>query len=355
MKAFEALTAIGQAARLRKLGLQALQQYDIRIERISLISHMNNATFRIQGRDRAERKSQQYVLRVNRPGFQDHAAIQSELAWMRALRDQEGLVVPDPVQAADGTHVVKASHDGVPQTRDCVLFRWISGRFFGSRFAVRSFRRAGQLLARIHQHGLSWHRPSGFARKTLDYDLVMGGQPGVDSTRIRCILSPHDTATLDRAAETMQETMTQIGRERDAFGLIHGDYHVRHLLFTQGNLAVIDFDECGWGFFAYDIAVALSEVMDRENYPLLRLAFLEGYRTVRDFPEEHEHYLRPLVAARLLLLAISMAGIVDHPGFRRYAPEISKQLLSEVRKVLDDHHTVMPGHSTRHQKSSMFT
>ena len=343
MRTFAALTAIGQAARLRKIAHQALQQYDIQIERVSLISHMNNATFRIQGRDRVKRKSQRYVLRINRPGFQDCAAIRSELAWVRALRDQGGLVVPDPVQAVDGRFVVRASHDGVPQARDCVLFRWIPGRFFGSRFAPRSFRRAGQLLARIHQHGLNWHRPSGFARKTLDYGLIMGGQPGIDPTRIRCILSSRDTATLDRAAETVHETMTRIGQGRDVFGLIHGDYHVRHLLFAQGDLAVIDFDECGWGFFAYDIAVALSGVTDGENYPLLRRAFLEGYRTVRDFPEEHEHHLMPLMAARLLLLAISMAGIVDHPGFRRYAPEMGKRFLSEIREVLEDHHTTMLG------------
>lgn len=177
MRAFATLTAIGQAARLRRLALQALQQYDVQIERVSLISHMNNATFRIKGWDRIKRESQKYVLRVNRPGFQDRAAIRSELAWVRALRNQGGLVVPDPVQAVDGGFVVKASHDGVPQARDCVLFRWIPGRFFGSRFAARSFRRAGELLARIHQHGLNWHRPSGFARKTLDYGLIMGGQP----------------------------------------------------------------------------------------------------------------------------------------------------------------------------------
>ena len=333
---FTELSYRGQAARLRKLALIALQQYGLRVRRVSLISHMNNTTFRVDGSECEKGETQRYVLRVNRPGFQDASAIGSELSWLAALRKEEGIVVPEPVRAEDGAVVVRASVDGVPESRDCVLFRWIHGRFFGKRFSPRSYRRAGELLARIHRHGLGWPRPSGFVRKTLDYDLVMGGQPGIDAGRIRSILSAADVEIMDRAANAVDQTMFQMGKEPEVFGLIHGDYHHRHFLFTPEDVGIIDFDECSWGYFAYDIAVTLSGVANHASYPIIRDEFLAGYRAVRRFPEEHEKYIAPLTAARSLLCSISIAGITDHPGFRQYAPEVAREFMKELRCFLEN-------------------
>ena len=343
MKPWTSLSTRGQAARLKKLALRAMAQYGVETEGVSLIAHMNNATFRIEERDSARRAGDRYVLRVNRPGFQDTSAIQAELAWLQALRRDEDLIVPEPVRALNGRPVVSAAHDGVPQARDCVLFRWIKGRFFGSKASVTSFRRAGELLGHIHRHGHSWQPPSGFARKTIDHGLIMGEQPGIDPGRIRSMLSVRDLDTLDRAAAVVHETMASMGTGPDVFGLIHGDYHLRHFLLTRHGVAAIDFDECGWGLFAYDIAVALSGITSNQEHSALRDAFLAGYRAVWQFPREHERHLAVLVVARLLLLAISMAGIVDHPGHRSHAPSMTKEFLCEVRQILTGHHAIVSG------------
>ena len=52
------------------------------------------------------------------------------MAWLAALARDTSLRVPAPVLTdRDGAHVVAAAHPGVPETRPCVLLRWLDGRF----------------------------------------------------------------------------------------------------------------------------------------------------------------------------------------------------------------------------------
>ena len=47
---------------------------------------------------------------------------------------------------------------------------------------------------------------------------------------------------------------------RTATGLIHADLHYENFLFHDGVARAIDFDDCGWGFYLYDVAVTLWEL-----------------------------------------------------------------------------------------------
>ncbi len=72
--------------------------------------------------------------------------------------------------------------------------------------------------------------------------------------------------------------------ERGDWQLQHGDFSHVNLIRTSDGLRLIDFDDCGYGPPAYDIANALymvlfdSEIQDRsDRYQTFRPAFLEGY------------------------------------------------------------------------------
>jgi len=43
-------------------------------------------------------------------------------------------------------------------------------------------------------------------------------------------------------------------------GLIHADLHLGNALFWSDEVRVIDFDDCGFGYWLYDIAFALKQV-----------------------------------------------------------------------------------------------
>ncbi len=65
---------------------------------ITLLSLSENATYLIC--DRAAGRTA--VLRVHRTGYHPPGAIESELAWLQALRRDEGLLTPAVYRAADG-------------------------------------------------------------------------------------------------------------------------------------------------------------------------------------------------------------------------------------------------------------
>jgi len=76
-------------------------------------------------------------------------------------------------------------------------------------------------------------------------------------------------AIVEDTMELVRRTQEQLGTEVDRFGLIHGDLHQENYFFHDGAVCAIDFDDCGWGWFAYDLAVPLSELRTRPDYEAL--------------------------------------------------------------------------------------
>ncbi|HVX47179.1 MAG TPA: hypothetical protein VHC49_25030 [Mycobacteriales bacterium] len=67
---------------------------------------------------------------------------------------------------------------------------------------------------------------------------------------------------------------------------------------------ILDFDDCGMGSYLYDLCPMLGNLAGQPgdtynpDYPALRDALLDGYRTVRPLPAEWERHLPVLMAAR---------------------------------------------------------
>jgi Ser/Thr protein kinase RdoA (MazF antagonist) len=79
---------------------------------------------------------------------------------------------------------------------------------------------------------------------------------------------------------------------------------------------LIDFDDCGFGHFLFDLHVTLIEVQRFPNYEALRAALLRGYRSVRPLDPAHEAYLNSFFALRCLQLLIWVLESREHPTFR---------------------------------------
>src|SRR5262249_53036781 len=70
--------------------------------RLSLLSLSENATYRVDDPGYGAAA----VLRVHRTGYHPPGAVASELAWLQALRRDEGLLTPQVFAAVDGREVV---------------------------------------------------------------------------------------------------------------------------------------------------------------------------------------------------------------------------------------------------------
>lgn len=328
--AFASLSRREQLNRLRRLGRATLARYGREDAQLTLRRYEHNTTFRVDARDG------RYLLRINRPRVHTPETIGSEMAWLIALRRDTDLRVPEPVPARDGSCVVVACDPGVPEPRVCVLLNWLDGRFINQRLGRAHGSRVGALAGHLQEHATTWTPPSGFLRPRVDTltneakvdsiapsAAVAGGgdQPSPEdgdwSQRlVEALVSTDDAALFARAIEVVRATTRTLGEEAGAFGLIHGDLHYENVLFHRGEAVAIDFDDCGWGFHLYDLAVILSELAGRPRYDEIRDALLDAYAQIRGLPDDHAIHLRALIVLRRMQILMWVLQSRDQAAFR---------------------------------------
>jgi Ser/Thr protein kinase RdoA (MazF antagonist) len=283
MRPFASLGYRGQVGRLRRLGRAALAAWDVEPVELALLAHLENTTFRVTGAD-----GDRFVLRIHRViGSAAHplrtlVEVRSEMEWLSALARETGLGVPVPVPRRDGGLVTEIEVDGVPGARLCVLTRWVEGRFVNARLTPRHLEAVGRFTARLHRHALGFQPSAGFTRHR-----IANASPAIETEATAAVhgaLGLDDAAKVAAVFERVREAERSLGASPETFGLIHADLHQENYLFAGDEVRAIDFDDCGFGYFLYDLAVTLSEVEWYPAYPRLREALLRGYREVRELP-----------------------------------------------------------------------
>ena len=278
---------------------QALSLYDLpRNASVRLISLSENEIYQVEAPS-----GRRWALRVQRPGYQSKNALASEIAWLAALRRDGVVATPVPVPGLDGEWVQSAQHPATAETRNVVLFAWENGcqPTFGMDLRP-CFRSLGAIIASMHVHSRGWQRPAGFERFTWNFETALGESPrwgrwrdglGMDAARIDLFA---------RTAELIRGRLATYGTGPDRFGLVHGDLRLANLLLHDGEVKVIDFDDCGFSWYMSDVATPVSFYEHRPEVPGLIESLLDGYRTVRAISKVEEEEIPTFVMLRRLLL-----------------------------------------------------
>jgi Ser/Thr protein kinase RdoA (MazF antagonist) len=260
----------------------------------------------------AEEDGRRMVLRLHRPGYHNAQEIAAELAWIAALREARVLDTPAPVPGADG-RLLRRLRLGATERR-VVAFDWVPGRSPEPQEDLTGwFLELGTLSARLHAHARAWTRPEGFVRKTWTVQTMLGPAAHWGDWRQAPGLDPPGTALLDRAATALAAALARYGARPDRFGLIHGDLRLANLLVDGPRLRVIDFDDCGFGWFLYDFAAAVSFFEHDPRVPALMAAWVEGYRRRGTLSAEEVAILPALVLLRRMLLLAWVASHAETP------------------------------------------
>jgi Ser/Thr protein kinase RdoA (MazF antagonist) len=122
------------------------------------------------------------------------------------------------------------------------------------------------------------------------------------------------------SAAVIARVMDDIGEEKDGFGLIHADLHFGNVVFASNDMHAIDFDECGPGYWVYDIATALRPWRFDVNWDIYFTAFRAGYARIAQLPPGTDrldlfiiarHLATTLWAASRVLTNTSLARSLD--------------------------------------------
>ena len=269
-----------------------------------LINLSENATYLVEAAG-----GYRSVLRIHRTGYHGHRAIECELAWMAALHEQGGVATPRPLAGRDGELIQTFGTAELPP-RHLVMFEWLAGAEPNpDQNLVEPFRQLGGLAARTHLHVIGWKRPDGFQRLVWDDEAVFGAAPNWGDWRDGPGVDDSVRAVLEPAEALLRRRLAAYGRGKGRYGLIHADMRLANLLIEDGHTRLIDFDDCGFGWFMYDFAAGISFMEEHPQVPALRAAWLAGYRAVRPLDPEDEDEMDSFIMLRRMAL---MAWIGSH-------------------------------------------
>ena len=243
-----------------------------------LIKDRENAVYEIAlpGGDRA-------ALRLHRRGYQSMAAIRSELWWMARLAEA-GVPVPRPVPSHDGALVAEVGG------RAASVVSWVEGDQIGdgatplepdAQTVAARYRALGRLVARMHDATDALALPPDFERLRWNRPAYTGDDPLWGRFWENPALTPGDADLLRAARAEADATLARHEAEGADFGLIHADVLRENVLSHEGRLSLIDFDDSGFGFRAYDLATAEVQGLEDPMNAVASLALHEGYRAAR--------------------------------------------------------------------------
>ncbi|MGJ9426430.1 phosphotransferase enzyme family protein [Nesterenkonia halotolerans] len=252
-----------------------------------LIAVSENATFRIEVDARPYA-----VLRVHRPGYVDPAQIRSELQWVQSLEDEVDISVPEVMPLANGDLLHTCSRAALDEEAageapwHMVAFAFVLGAVLEDIIDVLPdpssyYRRIGRATAKFHSHAEAWRPPVGFDRFEWRVEDMIGGSSRWGDWRAAAMTaSQHEV--LEAAESVAVEQLHDNDAEGRGWGLIHADLRPSNIMMHEDRLTVIDFDDCGYGWYLYDFASALSFIEHEPYAGQIAREWLAGYRSVRE-------------------------------------------------------------------------
>lgn len=318
----------------RRAARDALKDFSIEATELVRVSVAENIVFRVN-----DGTCSTYVLRLHRPGYHSYEALASEQIWTTALRD-DGIGAPRAHTTVKGSFFSKVQVDG--QDRYASLLEWVAGDTLldvirggsGPEMLVRSFDRLGELMARLHQQACVWTPPSEFERHSFDEDGFAGGAPFWGRFWECGLVSPRQRTMLAGLRPRIYRVLSALSKDRQSFSLIHADLHPGNIVIGPEGLHVIDFDDAGFGWHAYDIAVALMNYRNAPDFEQLLDALATGYRRCRPLAPE----IVAQVPLFLLVRGLAWLGWMDArrelefvrnlPGIVHYLEESAETVLA---------------------------
>jgi Ser/Thr protein kinase RdoA (MazF antagonist) len=217
------------------------------------------------------------ALRLHRRGYQSADAIRSELWWCAQLAGQ-GLPVPEAIDLPDGGHLAILAGGRMASVVD-----WVEGESFGEAGVplaglaadqTQQHYALGRVLAQVHAATDRLTLPDWFTRPHWDREGLVGEAPLWGRFWEHPALTTREADILGAARDWLA---VQLAADGDTLGLIHADVLRENIIVNGNSLSLIDFDDSGFGFRAYDLGTVLSQNLYEPAYGEIRAALCDGY------------------------------------------------------------------------------
>lgn len=328
--------------RIRKHALKALQAYGLDGVKLKFVNYSGNGLYQVIVTDRIPDcvfAPGRYALRLHQPDYMRPEYISSELEWLSAMTD-EGIDVPHPYRNLDGEWitVVEGEHSR-PTKRNCTLVSWTEGRLLNKSVLPKHFKSLGRVTGKMHEQSMTWKKPKKFKRPHWDWEGLFGDgfDYGVPAQDARDAIPKNHQEAFNEVLKLVQEAGEQMGKGKRAYGLIHADLGINdNVAFQSGEAHPFDFDDSGFGYWVFDLGVALAHYMsDYSASPKMQEALIDGFQETSPLPESNLEYLDLFIAARFAqLMFFYSGGAVRHPQHREESLKEINTYAKHLKRIL---------------------
>ena len=329
---------MGQAEMLRRLEavaqLAVARMYPGEPAELVHINQSENTTYQVTAKS-----GDRTILRIHRTGYHSDKAIRSEHAWIEALRREAGVRTARVLPVNGEETISRIVTDELPDGRNCVFFEFLDGEEPDADVLKANFPELGEITARMHEHSRRWALPAGFERFHWNLETIFGASPHWGHWRDCPDIDSRALEILNHLVETLSQRLRVFGTSAERFGLVHADMRLANLLLHHGEARVIDFDDCGFSWYLYDLATAVSFIEDRSDIDELIDAWLIGYQRVGTVSAAERAEIPTFLMLRRMLIAAWIGSHAETdlaaelgPEFTRVTCDLAENYLTRINR-----------------------
>lgn len=213
-----------------------------------------------------------FVLRIYRNNWRSPEEIGFELAALKYLGDK-GARVAFPITTRSGD--LNFAIDSPEGKRSAALFHYAKGNAPGTNLSIKESELLGKSAATIHQLAEGFKTP--YTRPILDVPYLLDGSINA----IEPFLNQDALAYLKSIQPQLHHALPHLSKEQAQYGICIGDVNPTNFHIDKETITIFDFDQCGYGYRAFEIGKFISSIHSFKNKNDIANAFLKGYQQQR--------------------------------------------------------------------------
>lgn len=271
---------------------------------------------------------QSYILRISHHHWRSLPDIDFELELLNFLHERN-LPVAHPISTNGKTLFVTIP--ALEGDRYAALFTYAEGEVPLGDLDCEQAELFGNTLGKLHVNGqdFQYHAPP----KLLTQEYLLDNS----FKKIAPFLEtkPDELGYLKHKIAEIKVKLNDLPQEAPYWGVCWGDPHSGNSHFTTTNkITIFDFDQCGYGWHAFDVAKFLQVALSAGISSKTRDAFFTGYQQVRKLSAIETDCLQALTqTAHIWNWAINIEGAAVHCWSRLDNSYFHKRI--EQLKMLD--------------------
>lgn len=272
------------------------------------LNSYENRVFELHLEEAAQPGVERVVAKFYRPGRWSQEAIQEEHDFLHELADEQ-IPVAEPLRFENvGSSVLLSPTVAQVDNLFFTVFPKIFGRM-PDEILPDEVEKVGRLMAQVHNIG---------AKKKFKHRPELGQTPWNLWQTLEFLhtwVAVEMWPRYEKAAIELIENF-ESSLDTSSFQRIHGDFHRGNLLANKNGFLLVDFDDCMQGPVIQDFWMILQGLEEED-----RVRLIQGYESLREFPDEQMQSIPLLRGLRILNYAAWIARRWEDPSFPRLFPE----------------------------------